>query len=526
MKLFIVGIGGCGGKVAERFLENQDVPIFNSYIGDCVCFGDAKGLWLEADVQETRGQTFFRAANFLKDTFYPFYFIPHDVFDTESETAQRIQDKYGYDIKKQGFFRQAEYQKAIFEIFESDKEIQKLALKESEFDNPILRKTWKAIRPYTTLAGANENKNYLSMCDGILFIISLGGGTGTGFINPITGYIRDERKEYPIFVLGILTETGEDKQQGAKEEKRDLGAVISIYDLLTKKNRQGIDGLILIDNQILMDKFSKNYDEMNRFVSQAMKPLLAQRHYPGENPPGLAVREQFLDRLASNTPPILVPCYSIDGNKDSTEKELVKAALNEGRLFWCEPKNAEKAYAFTRGFLRSEAIRNSVAAQTGLSDEDIQVWRKIGTGRTEVLILLRNPYGSSGAYKIEKTFENRIYRIIQNAITYIKHNEEGLINAGMPEMTKEALQDYFGQKGLLNKLAKALSRIEKNEYVEKQIFDDELNIFSTLKVQDRTQLFDTGILPEEQLTSIEERLLLIENTLKEKGLIKGENNLK
>jgi len=523
MRLFIVGIGGCGGKVAERFLENQDVSILDFY-GDHLSFGKTKGIWLEADTQETIGQTFFRPSSHIKDAYHPFYFIPHDILGTESATAQRIQDKYGYDIKKQGFFRQAEYLKAIFEIFESDKEIQRLAIKESKFDNPMLRETWKIIRPYTTLAEAKENGNDLNECDSILFIISLGGGTGTGFINPITKYIKAERKEYPIFVLGILTEMGEDKQQGTKEEKRDLGAVISIHDLLTKEVGGGsIDSLILMDNQILINKFSGNLDAINGFVSEAMKPLLAQRHYPRENPPGLAVKDLFLDKLPRNKPPILIPCYWINENKKSSEEDLIKAALNKGRLFWCDPKYAERAYVFARGYLDTKAIRKAVVAQTKLSEKDVQVWRKIGGGRNEVLVLLRSPYGSPGAYKIEGTFENRMYRIIQNAITYIKNNEEGLIRVGMPEITKEALQNYFGRNGLLNRLENSLMKIEKGD---KQIFSDELNIFSTLKVQDKIQLDGIGILSEEQLTSIEARLLFIENTLKGKGLIKKETNSK
>ena len=159
MKLLIVGIGGCGGKIAEIFLENHDVPIFSSYLGNYICFGDAKGLWLEADVQETENTKFFKPVNSLGNAYYPFYFIPHDVLDTESKTARLIQDKYGYDLKKQGFFRQAEYLKAIFEIFDFDQELRRVAIGESGFDNPILRNTWKIIRPYTTLAETEENKN-------------------------------------------------------------------------------------------------------------------------------------------------------------------------------------------------------------------------------------------------------------------------------------------------------------------------------------------------------------------------------
>lgn len=532
MRLCIVGIGGCGGKVAEKFLQNRDISIFGGNHGSYICLDDVQGMWLEADVQETKGQTFFKQLDSLKNGYQPFYYIPHDILSSESETAKLVQDKYGYDLKKQGFFRQAEFLKAVFEIFDTDKQVRDKANEEYHYDNPILRNTWNIIRPYTTVAEASENGNGANLCDGILFIISLGGGTGTGFINPITGYIREERNAYPIFVLGVLTEEGEDKQQGAIEEKRDLGAVISLYDLLTKRVNLGIDGMILVDNQILMEKFKGNYDAINSYIYQFMRPMIDRRHYPMENPPSLAVREQFIESL--EMPPILVPCYCIEKGKECSVEDLIKRALNNGKLFWCDPKKADKVYVFTRGFLDSEVVKKVLIAQTGLNGRDIQVWRKIGDGHSnEVLALLRNPYGSSenqfikGTNQfIKGTFENRIYRLVYNANNYIEeHKKEeqksGLIQPGLPERTNEALEHYFfGEKdGLQTKLKGVLTKIENGD---RPIFLDEKNIFGVLKTQDQTQMDETTI-PEKQLTSIESRILAIENVLKEKGLVEDKN---
>ena len=217
MRLCIVGIGGCGGHLAERFLKNQDLTLLKKSLGEHVSFGGVKGLWLEADVQETENQDFFGP---LDRGCYPGFFIPHDVIGSESKTSKLIVERYGYDVKKQGFMRQAEFLKAVFEIFESDEDVKRAALSEHESENPILRSAWDRIRPYTTLAGSKDNNNGSEMCDGILFIISLGGGTGTGFVNPVTRYIRSERPAYPVFVLGVLTEEGTDPQQRAKEAKR------------------------------------------------------------------------------------------------------------------------------------------------------------------------------------------------------------------------------------------------------------------------------------------------------------------
>jgi len=510
MRLFIVGIGGCGGKVAEKFLGNQDVAMMGASLGDHISFGGIKGMWLEADVQETDNQKFFRPLGSFKRGYYPCYYIPHNALSSESRTSRLMQEKYGYDLKKQGFFRQAEFLKAIFDIFEADKEVQEAALKEYKFDNPILRSTWSNIRPFTTVAEAKESSSGSELCDGILFIVSHGGGTGTGFINPVTKYIRAERSAFPVFVLGVLTEEGTDKQQGAKEAKRNLGAIISIYDLLTKKKGQGVDGLILVDNQILLERFGGDYPTMDSFIYHSMKPFLAARHYPGEIPPSLAVREQFLEML--DYPPILVPCY---GRHRGSEDSLVKNALKDGLLFGCDPSLADRAFVFVRGFVDSGRIRQAVEAETGLPVDKVSVWRKLGDDKgDEVLIMLRNPYGSAGAYNIKGTLENRIYSVTTSAINYIDEFRNEIIQPGRPRITNEAIEKYFyGQGGLKDKLQEAIARIESGQ---KPLFLEELKIF-----QSDGQRLHTVAQPLQ--TDVDDRIRVIireeaERLLQERGI--------
>lgn len=514
MKPFIVGIGGCGGKIAEKFLENQDVSILGSSLGDYTTFGGTKGMWLESDVQETIGQNFFKPLGASNNCHYPCYYIPHSVLGSESKTSRLIQEKYGYDSMKQGFFRQAEFLKALFEIYETDKIVQRTALEEYQFDNPILRTTWSKIKPYTTLSEAKSNGNGSDLCDSILFIVSLGGGTGTGFINPITKYIRAERSAYPVFVLGVLTEEGIDKQQRAKESKRDLGAIISIYDLLTKTRETGVDGLILVDNQILVEKFRGDYSTINRFICQSMKPMLALRHYPGENPPGLAIRQHFLEML--DIPPIFIPCYYRSGNK-SSERHLVKRALDEGKLFGCNPKKADNAVIFARGFVDSNRIIKAVSDHIGLDKNRISIWRMLGDNRNnEITILLRNPYGEAGSYNIKGTIENRIYRITGMALSYIDEFTDELLEAGRPDRTTEALKNYFfGDSGLKTKLKNVMERIEQGK---KPLFLDELKIFGSNEHRD--QVFETfGSL--ESPTNEQQIRTIVDRILKEKGLIES-----
>lgn len=470
MKLCIVGIGGCGGHLAERFLNNQDISLLKKSLGEHVSFGGVKGLWLEADVQETENQSFFGS---LEKGCYPGFFIPHDVIGSKSKTSKLIVDKYGYDVKKQGFMRQAEFLKAVFEIFEADEEVKRAALSEHESENPILRAAWDKIRGYTTLA-AEKGMSGSEMCDGILFIVSFGGGTGTGFVNPITRYIRGERPAYPVFVLGVLTEEGTDPQQRAKEAKRDLGATISLYDLLTKKVGVGVDGVILADNQILVERFGQDYSAIDDFIHQSMIPFVAGRHYPGEDPPSLAMREKFIEGL--DRPPILVPCYFRDRRRKDPEGDLVRKALSEGQLFGCDPRRAERAYVFTRGFMNLEEIGKAVARETGLPSDRIEPWRKLGEkGWDEILILLRNPYGEKRGCEVKGNLEYRLHRVIRMALKYMDDPESNLVKDGMPDLTKRALEDYFrGEDGIRERFLEGLKRIEVGE---KPFFLEERNVF-------------------------------------------------
>ncbi|MHC1631301.1 MAG: hypothetical protein ACXQT4_03260, partial [Methanotrichaceae archaeon] len=444
MRFCVVGIGGCGGHLAEKFLRNQDITIRKKSLGEPQTFGGVKGLWLEADVEETEGQSFFGP---LDRGCYPGFFIPHDVIRSESKTSKKIQKKYGYDIKKQGFARQAEFLKAVFEIFDKDEEIKRMASENNGgSENPILKAAWGSIRSYTTLAKKEDSK--LEQCDGILFVVSLGGGTGTGFVNPITKYIKVERSAYPVFVLAVLTQKGFDPQQRAKEPKRDLAAVISLYDLITKERNVGVDGVILVDNEILIEKYGQDFATIDEHIYQAMKPLVAGRHYPGENPPSLAMSEKFLEGL--DRPSILVPCYHREKRHKDPEENLVEKALSQGQLFGCNPNKADRAYVFTRGFMKFEKIVDAVDTQTGLPRDRIEPWRKLGEdNRDEILILLRNPYGGDGdAFQREGTLEYRIHGAIEMAIKYMDDPENKLV-ASTSNLTKKALKLYFyGEQGL------------------------------------------------------------------------------
>lgn len=511
MKLCIVGIGGAGGKITQEFLGNVDLDFqLLSCItkAEYVSPGMIQGIWLEADKNDAKNiQHFFGDMN---EGCYPCFYIPHDAVADGCEVHRQVREKYGYDVKKQGFVRDAQYLKAIFEIFDTDEVIQQTVARTMtkqmveakggpstsngsatiQAPNPIFDSAWNAIRDFTTLGNGE--------CDGILFIVSFGGGTGTGFINPIINHIRNEGKaDYPVFVLGVLTELGDfaDKAQFSKEGRRNLAAISALYDLLTKGS--GANGVIIVDNEILLKNFGKDFASANRFIHKIMQPVVAARDYPDEIPPSQAIAQHSSGGL--RRPPIYVPLYaSMPRSKDPEEALVRKALSEEGRLFGCTPEKSDFAMVFCRGFIDSDKIREALSRQTGIAPLNIWPMRKIGEGENEILILLRNPYGGDPkAYLKNNTLESRFCKVISLALQYISQRPEDLFYEGkesgssgtdgkadqvrLTATSKETLKTFFfgadgsgKTSGFVFELKEARKRLRDGE---KPFFINPLRIF-------------------------------------------------
>jgi cell division GTPase FtsZ len=527
MKPCVVGIGGAGGNILKQFLQNMDVNLVVHQFGESLAFGDVKGLWLESARQDAQGQYYFSS---LIEGHYPAYLICHGAVSDNSPTRDYVRDTYGFDLKAMGFDRRAEYLKGLFEVFETDPNLKAKCSEEFKgYQNPLSGYMWKeGIRPFTTIAMGKSNGgtskaqyskegrsgqitsipknlkeiiklgnmkglNSSKLCDSVLFLASLGGGTGTGFINPITSFVRSEEAIFPIFALGILTEKGSDKRH-AVEGQRYLGAVIAMYDLLTKEAGKGIDGLILMDNQILVERFNNNYSVMDSKIYEALKPLLDQRNYPGDQlqDDAPAIRRVFWEVEKENTqeemdrareirllPPMLVPCYNMQPDYVGDINTLVKGALGKaGNLFPCDPTKADRAMVFTRGYFSIKEIAEAVGSTTHLPEKKIKIYRKLGDSKNEdILILLRNPYGGEpGEHKRQGTLEWRLHEIISLSLKYIDENQENILGfQGYKDKTKEKLRNYFyGEMGLGEELYNCLDRLENGE---RPVFKKPLKIF-------------------------------------------------
>ncbi len=521
MKPCFVGIGGAGGKVLRQFLQSEDLDLKIFQFGKPLAFGNVRGVWLESAIQDAEGQHFYRD---LSKGNYPGYLICHGIIDDESDTNGYLMDTYGLNLKAHGYDRRAEYLKSVFEILDFDPVFKDKCLNEFKgYQDPLFDYMWKnGIKQFVNTAsrkptesdsdseadaGKLWRKSLLSLvsrfsngnchepikqCDSILFLASLGGGTGTGFINPITSYVRKEKADFPIFALCILTEKGSDDRH-AKEGKRDLGATIAMQDLLTQEAGTGIDGLILVDNQILVELYAKDFPAMDMHIQNSLKPLLDTRNYPGYHlqDDAQAIRGIFRELNIGSEgekklfPPLLVPCSYQQPDYEGNINTLVEGALGiagslfplgkDGRLFSCDPTKADRALVFTRGFFDEEEIAEAVAKCTHLSYEKIEgkiegkikIYRKLGDSKNEdILILLRNPYGDGTANEHTRkgTLEWRFHEVILEAIKYIDENKTNILEFDYKPNAKEKLEKFFyGENGIRNELNNCLDRLENGD---------------------------------------------------------------
>lgn len=482
MKLCICGIGGTGKRVASNFLENVDLdlPILSAITGaEYVSPGRVSGVWIDLAGKDAKDRSVFRDLDGRSnERKFPRSVIAAKAIPNKSALHKKIQDKCGdrFDIWTQGTVRDAQFLKVIYELFENDREIQDLArfLKnenngfeleqnsnssqrndgDSVVHNPIFDAAWNSIKPYTLASGED--------CQGILFIVSLGGGTGTGFINPIVKHIRTGGNiSIPVFVLGILAEHDYDQKFPGR---LPLSAISGLYDMLTMEN--GADGIILMD-ELILERLCPNdqhYVKQNKLIYKAIRPMILERNYPETGADSdTQATQKFFSADVNGMRPIIIPFYYSqprldrkNPQEDDYEDHLIRMAIEKGRLFDCNPRKADKAMVFCRGYLNTNKLKNAITKYTGIKDlEDKElIWinRKMGEKDDEILILLRNPYGEKCpidpdgvAHPVDGTLENRLIKIIGSAIDYLNKNRYEAVIKGCANGILEKF--FFGEDG-------------------------------------------------------------------------------
>jgi cell division GTPase FtsZ len=470
-----IGVGGCGGKLYNTFLEYAEDLIgpvlrHKSPLGceeELVNRRDEEwktlfeGLWLDLDSDDVKSLKPVEERGRNEDYNGGYYYLykgknvlPHDL---ENKMVRRI----GYSMDAPGFIHRPELQMAAFAI--------------PEVRDQVCKKIYEKIGD-------------MKLIDSLFFFVGLGGGTGTGVIGPLTDYIRNKRRSpIPSFVLAALTGK---KDGGIMTQstfyRRNFNALWALSDLLAGKK---VDCVILMDNDKISEieevkkerrklkKEERKMDVLNRYTIKSIFPLL------GRNELEQIDEADWQREMASNFKPILIPCYWHGKMK---LKELIKNAIEEGKLADCDHKTADAAYVITKGFLADNKEIEGIVKE-GLKEADVRankvkVWRTGKTGGNpkdkEALILLRNPgIKELLPYRIEaaKTF----IRLIQN------NSDEGAIKK-VREAAREFLhlkgqdlEDYVieGKRGFVDDFRMELEEVKKRiENGEQEIFKENARI--------------------------------------------------
>ncbi|NQE54379.1 hypothetical protein C5S29_12375 [ANME-1 cluster archaeon GoMg3.2] len=95
---------------------------------------------------------------------------------------------------------------------------------------------------------------------GNFFFVGLGGGTGTGVISPLAEQFGKGSRGY--FTLGILGGKEDNKYLGSQQPwfRRCFNILLALNDLIATAD---LDGIILVDNEILMDRLEKRGELKN-----------------------------------------------------------------------------------------------------------------------------------------------------------------------------------------------------------------------------------------------------------------------
>jgi hypothetical protein len=95
---------------------------------------------------------------------------------------------------------------------------------------------------------------------GNFFFVGLGGGTGTGVISPLAEQFGKGSRGY--FTLGILGGKDDNKYLGSQQPwfRRCFNILLALNDLIATAD---LDGIILVDNEILMDRLEKRGELKN-----------------------------------------------------------------------------------------------------------------------------------------------------------------------------------------------------------------------------------------------------------------------
>jgi cell division GTPase FtsZ len=388
-----IGVGGCGGKIYKSFLAYSD-ELVGQVLKNMSDMGAEKelvnrgeeqwkplfnGLWLDLDRDEVAGlkRVEERDENAEYNSVYYYLYNNPDVL-TE-ELSHKMANLIGYRLDAPGFMHRPE--------------LQMIAFANPEISKAICSKIYASFQAIEF--------------ESLFFFVGLGGGTGTGVIGNLAGYIKNDLNSMQAsFVLGLLTGK-EDAHKGIRTQatffRRSFNAIWALSDLVGGKK---VACVMLMDNDKLSElgdvkegvrklkKGESEKDVVNRHVVRSIFPLLGKDEL--EQIDESRLREEL---AVADFTPIYVPCYWHGKAKLEDLEDLIVKAISEGKLADCDHTTADGAWVFTKGFMEDkDTVENAVKKgleTAGVTAKGLKVWRtkKVGGAHKdrEVLILLKNP---------------------------------------------------------------------------------------------------------------------------------------
>lgn len=485
VEAYKIGVGGCGKNLYKTLLKYV-IELLSGLFTD-----DSASLKYEKEVRDERikWNSIFKGVgvdanpppankfgledpeDVIKDYVGRFY----EYGIGSDEIRKRMQKDIGYAIGDRapgGYIRCPETEMTAFALDYARKE--------------VFEKMFEEIKPH------------FKKSDYFLFFVGLGGGTGTGIINPASKYWQEKSPFFPTFVLGVLSGEkmeGKIDSQKVTYYRRHFNAMWALSDLLTGGQ---VHAVILVDNdriceiegikeeiEKILDK-DKKMKKINEYIIKSVFPMLD----VNQNIEDMGVlRSNFMDRGFT---PILVPCYW-SGRMEI--KKLIKEAINNGKLADCDISKADRIYVFVRGKCNKEDIikcfnneenKKEIGIDTGIDPDKVWVVPNIGGKykEKEVLILLRNP-GVKGALKDRIDNAIDFAGLVQNSDNTIKDKE-------VEETVREEAIEYLHEnppfkflekpsrkanimfiKDFITELDSVRERIKKGE---QQIFQENVRI--------------------------------------------------
>lgn len=473
-----IGVGGCGGNLYKTFLEYSD-ELVGHVLKNMLGIGAEKelvkraeeqwvplfsGLWLDMDRDDVSGLKSVMEGDKTGDYYNGYYYLYNGPEVLTEDLARKMVNLIGYRLDAPGFIHRPE--------------LQMIAFANPEISRGICSKIY-------------ENMQRTGESDSLFFFVGLGGGTGTGVISNLAGYISDDMKSMKAsFVLGILTGK-HDARNGIRTQatffRRCFNAIWALSDLVSGEK---VACVTLMDNdkiseiEEVKEEIGKRGEEqavyvMDRYMVKSIFPWLGKDELEQ-----IDESELKKEMAAANFTPIYVPCYWHGTGK---LEDLVKNAIAGGKLADCDHTTAEGAYVFTKGFMDKKAAIESIV-ETGLEAagvpvKGVRVWRtnKVGWARKdkEVLIILKNPgIKNSLAERVEVAINFvRLIEVVERVET---GTEDTSTLETLGASLKEPIERDVEGKELLEKIkAKIKDYLDEPEEVEKELITVIANAWET-----------------------------------------------